>query len=427
MLPKTALPTTARVRRGWQGSCLALVRLALLGLLLSAGFAACDPVPDTVTTIGGPTSLVYIASSAGAVLALRADTGATVWQRTTGGDPHCAPLLDQGVLYVDEPDLLHDMGQVYAFDARTGAARWTYAYAGITSSLLLADGILYGGAGSIVTHHGAVFAVRASDGAPVWMRPFAPYEPILTAVQGDIVYGGAVDGAQVALGAHDGALRWQTAPRQLAAAPPTLAGDTLYVAAADALLALKAHDGSLRWQQPQAVPINTQAPEVAGGVVYVESNGLAAYRAADGALLWRAPLGDGLQPPVVVGEELYTSNVQHATLYALDGRTGASRWTHEMNGNGASLPTVVGRTVYLGTQAIEALRSTDGTRLWSHPVQPSVLAAPVVHDGVVYATTAGNFYHHSHVLALRVSDGAPLWEVEVGPNLYYPPLLGPPV
>lgn len=146
MLPKTALSTTARARRGgWQGPWPALLRLALLGMLLSAGFAACG-TPTTVVPIGGPTSLVYVVSSAGAVLALRADTGATVWQRTTGGDPHCAPLLDQGALYVDEPDLLHDRGQVYAFDARTGAVRWTYAYAGITSSLLLAGGILYGGA-----------------------------------------------------------------------------------------------------------------------------------------------------------------------------------------------------------------------------------------------------------------------------------------
>jgi outer membrane protein assembly factor BamB len=60
-------------------------------------------------------------------------------------------------------------------------------------------------------------------------------------------------------------------------------------------------------------------------------------------------------------------------------------------------------------------------------VQPSVLAAPIARDGVVYAATAGNFDHPSHVLALRADDGALLWDYEVGPNLYYSPLLGPAV
>jgi outer membrane protein assembly factor BamB len=369
--------------------------------------------------------VIYVASSHGDVLALHAGDGSVLWKAETGGDPHCQPLLANGLLYVDEPDLLHDAGIVYAFDARTGAVRWRYTYLGITSSLLLADGILYAGAGSITRHQGAVFALRATDGEQLWIHPFAPYEPILTAIHGSVVFGGTVDGAQVALNTSDGSSLWQTAPRGIASAPPTLAGDTLYIAS-DALLALKASDGSVRWQRPQSAAIADHAPVVADGVVYVGSSVVFAYRTDDGAPLWDTFIGDGMNSPVVVGDVVYVGSEQRNTLAALDRHDGSTLWTHP-TGYGVTQPALADGTIYLGSDAVSALRTQDGTRRWSHTVQPSVLAAPIVRDGVVYATTAGNFDHHSHVLALRANDGSLIWEYEVGPNLYFSPLLGPSV
>jgi outer membrane protein assembly factor BamB len=400
----------------WQNTWM---RIPLLCAILCAGMmaCACGPAPSAAHGV------VYVASSHGEVLALRADDGSVVWKVETGGDPHCQPLLDNGLLYVDEPDLLHDDGLVYAFDTRTGAVRWKYAYRGVTSSLLLADGTLYAGAGSITMRHGAVFAVRATDGAQVWIRPFAPYEPILTAIRGGVVFGGAVDGAQVALRARDGGSVWQTAPRGIASAPPTLAGDTLYVAS-DALLALNVSDGSLRWQLSRPEHIANHAPVVANGVVYVGSSAVYAYRADDGAPLWHTFIGDGMNAPVVAGDVVFAGSEQQNTLAALNGSNGSTIWTHG-TGSGVTLPTVVDGTIYIGSDTVSALRTHDGTSLWSHTVQPSVLAAPIARDGVVYAATAGNFDHHSHVLALRANDGALIWEYEVGPNLYYSPLLGP--
>lgn len=410
-----SLPRTCVGR--WQNTWMR--RIPVLCVLLCTGMmvGACGPVPSATHGV------VYVVSSHGEVLALRADDGSVVWRVETGGDPHCQPLLDHGLLYVDEPDLLHDDGVVYAFDTRTGAVRWKYAYHGVTSSLLLADGTLYAGAGSIIRQQGAVFAVRATDGAQVWIRPFTPYEPILTAIRDGVVFGGTVDGAQVALRASDGGSVWQTAPRGIASAPPTLAGDTLYVAS-DALLALKVSDGSIRWQRSRPENIANHAPVIANSVVYVGSSTVYAYRADDGAPLWDTFIGDGMNAPVVVGDVVYVGNEQHNTLAALNGSNGSTIWTHSTSA-GVTLPTVVDGTIYIGSDTVSALRTHDGTSLWSHTVQPSVLAAPIARDGVVYAATAGNFDHHSHVLALRASDGALIWEYEVGPNLYYSPLLGP--
>lgn len=399
------------------------MRIPLLGVILCIGLmaGACgltlSPAPNIAHGV------VYVASSDGEVLALHADDGSVAWRVKTGGDPHCQPLLANGVLYVDEPDLLRDEGVLYAFDTRTGAVRWKYAYQGITSSLLLADGALYAGAGSITRRQGAVFAVRATDGAQVWIRPFAPYEPIFTAISASVVFGGTVDGEQVALRASDGGTVWQTQPRGIASAPPTLAGDTLYVAS-DILLALKISDGSIRWQQPQPEYIANHAPVVANGAVYVGSSGVYAFQASDGAPLWRSVISNGMNVPVVAGDVVYAGNEQHNTLTALNDSNGSILWTHR-TGYGVTWPTVVDGTVYVGSDSVSALRTHDGTSLWSHTVQPSVLAAPIARDGVIYATTAGNFDHHSHVLALRAKDGALIWQYEVGPNLYYSPLLDP--
>lgn len=411
-------PTLPRVCPGrWRRTWIRLPLLCAILFCPAIIVAACQPNPAP----GNAHDLLYIASSDGIVLALRADDGAVAWKVETGGDPHCQPILANGLLYVDEPDLLHDEGVLYAFDARTGAVRWKYAYQGITSSLLLADGILYAGAGSITRHQGAVFAIRASDGAQVWNRDFAPYEPTLVAMNAGVLFGGTVDGAQVALRVGDGGIAWQTASRAIASAPPTLSGDTLYVAS-DVLLALNASDGSVRWQQSPPEHIANHAPVVANGVVYVGSSTVYAFQASEGAPLWRTQIGNGMNAPVPVGDVVYAGSEQQNTLTALSASTGTPLWTHP-TGYGVTLPVVVDETIYIGSDSISALRTRDGTSLWSHTVQPSVLAAPVARGGVVYVATAGNFDHHSHVLALRASDGSLLWQYEVGPNLYFSPLL----
>lgn len=421
MVQGSSLPSAGvgRWRKSWIIRNASMRVPVLCAILLSTAMmaAGCGPAPSTAR------GTVYVASSHGEVLALRAGDGSVVWKVETRGDPHCQPLLDHGLLYVDEPDVLHDAGVVYAFDARTGAVRWQHTYLGITSSLLLADGVLYVGAGSITRQQGTVFALHAADGAPLWTHPFAPYEPILTAIRGGVVFGGTVDGAQVALRESDGGSLWQTAPRGIASAPPTLAGDTLYVAS-DALLALNVSDGSIRWQRSRPEHIADHAPVVANGAVYVGSSAIYAFRADDGTPLWNTVIGDGMNAPVVVADVVYIGSEQRNMLVALNGHNGSTIWTHH-TGVGVTEPTIVDGMIFIGSDTVSALRTRDGTRLWSHTVQPSILAAPIASDGVVYVATAGNLNHHSHLLALQANDGALVWDYEVGPNLYFSPLLGP--
>src|SRR5262244_1908454 len=109
--PALSTACSARVARSQNTWIRVPMLCAIFCTAILAG--ACGPAP------GAAHGVVYIASSHGAILALRADDGAVVWKVETSGDPHCQPLLANGLLYVDEPDVLHDKGVLYAVDTHT--------------------------------------------------------------------------------------------------------------------------------------------------------------------------------------------------------------------------------------------------------------------------------------------------------------------
>ena len=74
--------------------------------------------------------MVYVGSNDGNLYAFDAMTGATKWMATTGAFLKSSPAVANGVVYVGSGD-----GHLYAFDAITGATKWT-ANAGYSSSLL---------------------------------------------------------------------------------------------------------------------------------------------------------------------------------------------------------------------------------------------------------------------------------------------------
>ena len=61
------------------------------------------------------------------------------WTATTGDKVYSSPLVDGGVVYIGSND-----GNLYAFDAATGAQRWRYPTQGsVTSSPRIAEGTLF--------------------------------------------------------------------------------------------------------------------------------------------------------------------------------------------------------------------------------------------------------------------------------------------
>ena len=134
-------------------------------------------------------------------------------------------------------------------------------------------------------------------------------------------------------------------------------------------------------------------PAVANGLVYIEGVTSTKYK---------------VLPPTG------TPNIQQ-DLFALDTGTGKIAWTyHEGPGQtpffyAASTPTVVGDTVYFGsdvTASFYAVNAKTGQQRWVYKVGPwnlpnTIGESGVVHNGIVWTGTRGGV-----LLGLNTSDGS---------------------
>ena len=73
--------------------------------------------------------------------------------------------------------------------------------------------------------------------------------------------------------------------------------------------------------------------------------------------------------------------------------------------------TIVNGVAYVGAAngAVYALRSSNGSLLWRHKIDPGAGTAPLVDSGIVYITASRSDVGPGSVYALRASDGVQLW------------------
>ncbi|HEX8730428.1 MAG TPA: PQQ-binding-like beta-propeller repeat protein [Ktedonobacterales bacterium] len=302
---------------GVAGLVAALVGTVVVPLAPYPSLSCAPPVAGVARA--GP-GVVYSATAA-SLDTLDATSGAVIWRCqnplggiVTAGPP---PLVD-GALIVESRD-----GVVYAVRASDAAILWQrnvggrglYVNQTPSAAPIVADGVIFG-----VNGAGNLFALRASDGASAWAPaariPLAWPAPQVTLVGSELLYIANVNGL-----AH--------------------------------VTALDAGSGRLVWQAPDALEIAGYPPQrplfvVADGVVYSEgwrqSTGvisLVARSLTDGSERWSVSLG--------VSTEITPSMVFVASgaVYVVVVGT---------QGPGASSPP---------TQQVEALRTSDGARLWT--------------------------------------------------------------
>jgi eukaryotic-like serine/threonine-protein kinase len=108
--------------------------------------------------------VVYVTSGYGYVYALKASTGAVLWNYSTGDDVQTSPAVANGVVYFGGYYNGY-ASTVYALNAATGALLWTYTIGPYTySSPTVANGVVYVGGGQDNT----VYALDANAGTLLW-------------------------------------------------------------------------------------------------------------------------------------------------------------------------------------------------------------------------------------------------------------------
>ncbi|MBI5388045.1 MAG: PQQ-like beta-propeller repeat protein [Verrucomicrobia bacterium] len=161
--------------------------------------------PRAEVIVGG--GLAFLGTYAGRMVAWDANTGAEKWSVATGGPIGHSPALANGTLFFGSMDR-----KLYALDAATGKTNWTFeAGEGIWVSPCAFKGLVLFGA-----RDGLFHAVAAASGQPVWR--FQTGDRILTTASisedGRRVVFASEDMHVYCLNVADGALVWKS--RQLA-------------------------------------------------------------------------------------------------------------------------------------------------------------------------------------------------------------------
>lgn len=123
--------------------------------------------------------------------------------------------------------------------------------------------------------------------------------------------------------------------------------------------------------------------------------------------------------PLVYGDTIYFSlNLGDGYLFAVDAKTGQSKWTLQRKKGYFTAPAVANDILYAGADdgVVHALDLMIHREKWrfTTPDKSKVTAAPSVSNGVVFfGTTSGRFY------ALSAQTGEVKWTFETGQPTYW--------
>ncbi len=255
-----------------------------------------------------------------------------------------SPVIGGGAAYVVGTD-----GMVHAFDAGTGAKRWS-AELGIDNSL---EASAFGGgasydAGRVYATDGVgdVVAFDATNGSQLWkVKPAGPlrgsptlaFNSVFVMTQANQIF---------SLNTADGTLNWQDSGSQGqagvfgVAAPAAAQGSVIAGYSSGELVAHRYENGRVLWSDALSrTSISTQVgtltdidadPIIDRGRVYALGQGgrMAAYELVTGQRIWELSVA-GISTPAIAGDWIFALTDQ-AQLLAIARTTGKIRWLTQL-------------------------------------------------------------------------------------------------
>ncbi len=241
---------------------------------------------------------VFVGGSDGKLYAIDATSGEARWTFQTGGTALPSPAAADGMAYVVGQDVASGRATLFGIDVATGKERWSYSPSPGSvnaSAPTVADGQVFEGFGDRT-----VRALDAKDGALEWtghvLGPFSPQNGLAYAA--GAVYAVDATGAPTTIGATlyrfdavTGARTWdyQFEVRSVGGSP-LLAGDFAYVGLDDGTIAaVDARTGERVWT-------TRLAGGSVGGLAAGDGVLLAPYAGTGGGLVGLRHSDDPLEP-----------------------------------------------------------------------------------------------------------------------------------
>ncbi len=329
-----------------------------------------------------------------------------VWSLTGSILLEFGPVIGGRSLY-----LLKNNAALYAVAKRTGRVRWKRKLGYLAaSSPAYADGKVYV---TLLqrgkrTRAGRVVALDARNGKVLWNRLLPSRSESSPLLDGERLYFGSENGTVYALRTSDGAPRWTFKARGAVKGGLALADGKLYFGDySGRVYAIRQRDGSQVWTASTkgarlgfASGRFYSTPAVAYGRVYLGNADGSVYSFATdtGELAWRKRTGDYVYASPAVaqvpqGKPTVYIGSYDGRFYALDARSGATRWTHDAKGRISGGATVVGDIVYfssLGRKSTIGLGARTGRKVYE--IRRGAFN-PVVSDGrTIFLTGYSSLY-----------------------------------
>jgi outer membrane protein assembly factor BamB len=272
------------------------------------------------------------------------------WRRSAGNsEPRRSPFVSPPVVLNGGLFLVDGQHNVRAFDAATGAPRWSV---NIRPERTRDRNAILGGVAAsgnkvfVTSGYGEVVALEASNGSVLWRtKSSAPFHVPPTA-NDTRVFAITNDSEMMALDANDGRVLWSdqaiAEPARVLSSPsPAFAGDTVVAPfASGELIAFLPANGRRLWTDAltRAGRLNSLSaindiagrPVVADGVTYAVSHSgvLAAIDIRTGDRIWQRGAAS-IQTPLVAGNQLYVITID-GELIAFDRATGGIHWVKQL-------------------------------------------------------------------------------------------------
>lgn len=319
------------------------------------------------------------------------------------------PVIDGGSLITIDAE-----GDVRAFDATTGAGRWSTATRPENERGDAPGGgvAIAGGRVFVGTGYAETLALDAATGAVVWRkRVSGPVRGAPTVVDGR-VYALTLDNQVIAMSADDGALLWThrgiIESAGLLGANSVAVADGVVVApySSGEIYGLRAENGQVVWQESlgavralgalSALSDIRGLPVIDRGVIFAISHAgrLVAVDERTGFRLWERDIA-GMQTPMPAGDELYVVTTD-ARVVALKRDTGLVRWVVQLERYenpedrvdpiAWAGPALAGGRLWLtgSNGEMVALSPTDGTEIGRTGLSGETFLPPVIAGGMMY-------------------------------------------
>lgn len=352
-------------------------------------------------------------------LALGAAPGRSWGAAVTGSNKKqrlaASPVVGGGQLYAMGTD-----GVVSAFDAATGARRWSQSFEvkGDAANTVYGGGVSFAdGKVYVTTGVGEVAMLDAASGAVKWkVKPAGPLRGSPT-LAFNSVFVMTMDNQIVSLNAADGAVQWNIAASSGqagvfgVAAPAAGQGTVIAGFSTGELVAYRYENGRQLWADALArTSLSTSVgvltdidadPIIDRGRVFALGQGgrMAAYELVSGQRIWELNLA-GISTPAVAGDWIFTLT-DDAKLLCIARSTGKVRWLtqltrfHKEEKKSGPVfwtgPVLAGDRLWFANSDGElfSAAAADGTPSRFAEVGSPVTLAPIVAGGTLYVLDDG--------------------------------------